>query len=108
MANPQPEGEAGKGELNNAASWDDFPNGRFGDYKSPAYGETDLWGSSILSVSIYSPPPTVAMVLTSATAESSTRTVGAPPDSGRPHDYVPTSSSFQDRYDTILLCSSIA
>lgn len=51
MAGPQLEGEAGKGELNNAASWDDFPNGRFGDYKSPAYGETDLWGSSILSVS---------------------------------------------------------
>ncbi|KAH9843161.1 methylenetetrahydrofolate reduct [Rhodofomes roseus] len=49
VAGPQPEGEAGKGELNNAASWDDFPNGRFGDYKSPAYGETDLWGSSILS-----------------------------------------------------------
>lgn len=44
-----PDGEAGKGELNNAASWDDFPNGRFGDFKSPAYGETDLWGSSIMS-----------------------------------------------------------
>ncbi|GBE81900.1 methylenetetrahydrofolate reduct [Sparassis latifolia] len=41
--------EAGKGELNNASAWDDFPNGRFGDYKSPAYGETDLWGSSTMS-----------------------------------------------------------
>lgn len=53
VSGPAPEGEAGKGELNNAASWDDFPNGRFGDFKSPAYGETDLWGSSIMSVSIY-------------------------------------------------------
>ncbi|KAI0929219.1 hypothetical protein AcW1_006218 [Taiwanofungus camphoratus] len=49
VAGPNTEGEAGKGELNNAASWDDFPNGRFGDFKSPAYGETDLWGSSSLS-----------------------------------------------------------
>ncbi|TFK30211.1 methylenetetrahydrofolate reduct [Coprinopsis marcescibilis] len=36
--------EAGRGELNNAASWDDFPNGRFGDFKSPAYGNQDPWG----------------------------------------------------------------
>ncbi|PCH37893.1 methylenetetrahydrofolate reduct [Wolfiporia cocos MD-104 SS10] len=46
---PSTDSEAGKGELNNATSWDDFPNGRFGDFKSPAYGETDLWGSSIMS-----------------------------------------------------------
>ncbi len=45
---PQPELEAGKGELNSAADWDDFPNGRFGDFKSPAYGDTDRWGSSAL------------------------------------------------------------
>ncbi|KAI0636604.1 methylenetetrahydrofolate reduct [Trametes polyzona] len=45
---PQPELEAGKGELNAAADWDDFPNGRFGDFKSPAYGETDRWGSSAI------------------------------------------------------------
>ncbi|KAF7311380.1 Methylenetetrahydrofolate reductase [Mycena kentingensis (nom. inval.)] len=38
------DGEAGRGELNNASSWDDFPNGRFGDFKSPAFGSTDLWG----------------------------------------------------------------
>ncbi|RDX56378.1 MTHFR-domain-containing protein [Lentinus brumalis] len=43
---PAPESDAGKGEINNAADWDDFPNGRFGDFKSPAYGETDRWGSS--------------------------------------------------------------
>ncbi|KAL4244857.1 methylenetetrahydrofolate reductase family protein [Abortiporus biennis] len=43
------ESEAGKGELNNAATWDDFPNGRFGDFKSPAYGDPNPWGSSQIS-----------------------------------------------------------
>ncbi|EAU88825.2 methylenetetrahydrofolate reductase [Coprinopsis cinerea okayama7 len=36
--------EAGRGELNDAATWDDFPNGRFGDFKSPAFGNQDPWG----------------------------------------------------------------
>ncbi|KAI0672842.1 methylenetetrahydrofolate reduct [Trametes maxima] len=45
---PQPEPDASKGEINSAADWDDFPNGRFGDFKSPAYGDTDRWGSSAL------------------------------------------------------------
>ncbi|KAK0211066.1 methylenetetrahydrofolate reductase-domain-containing protein [Desarmillaria ectypa] len=39
------DGEAGSGELNNAATWDDFPNGRFGDFKSPAYGDQDPYGN---------------------------------------------------------------
>ena len=40
--------EAGKGELNSAATWDDFPNGRFGDFKSPAFGlQSDPWNSSV-------------------------------------------------------------
>lgn len=43
--------EVGKGEINNAATWDDFPNGRFGDFKSPAYGEPNPWGGSAISVS---------------------------------------------------------
>ncbi|KAL0946510.1 hypothetical protein HGRIS_012726 [Hohenbuehelia grisea] len=38
--------EAGKGELNKAATWDDFPNGRFGDFKSPAYGDQGPWGGT--------------------------------------------------------------
>ena len=46
------DGEGGRGELNNAASWDDFPNGRFGDFKSPAFGNQDPWGGSGLSVSL--------------------------------------------------------
>ncbi|KAF9526957.1 methylenetetrahydrofolate reductase-domain-containing protein [Crepidotus variabilis] len=44
------ETEAGRGELNNAASWDDFPNGRFGDFKSPAFGDQNLWGGSNLLI----------------------------------------------------------
>jgi methylenetetrahydrofolate reductase (NADPH) len=44
------EGEAGRGELNNAATWDDFPNGRFGDFKSPAFGDQDPRGGSSISV----------------------------------------------------------
>lgn len=49
---PTMDGEAGSGELNNAASWDDFPNGRFGDFKSPAYGNQDPWGNVASIVSI--------------------------------------------------------
>ncbi|RDB21461.1 Methylenetetrahydrofolate reductase 2 [Hypsizygus marmoreus] len=44
LANIPPTEEAGRGELNNAATWDDFPNGRFGDFKSPAFGNQDPWG----------------------------------------------------------------
>ena len=36
----------GKGEATSASTWDEFPNGRFGDYKSPAYGVQDPWGGS--------------------------------------------------------------
>jgi len=38
--------EPGKGEVNNASTWDEFPNGWFGDYKSPAFGtQSDPWNS---------------------------------------------------------------
>jgi methylenetetrahydrofolate reductase (NADPH) len=43
----------GPGEVNSAATWDEFPNGRFGDFKSPAYGENNQWGGSTLSVSFH-------------------------------------------------------
>jgi len=45
---PPTEGEAGRGELNDATSWDEFPNGRFGDFKSPAFGYQDPWGNSAI------------------------------------------------------------
>ena len=34
----------GRGEATSASTWDEFPNGRFGDFKSPAYGVQDPWG----------------------------------------------------------------
>jgi methylenetetrahydrofolate reductase (NADPH) len=40
-------GPAGRGELNYAATWDEFPNGRFGDFKSPAYGVQNLWDGGL-------------------------------------------------------------
>lgn len=37
----------GEGTLGREATWDDFPNGRFGDSRSPAYGEIDGYGPSL-------------------------------------------------------------
>lgn len=37
----------GEGALGREATWDDFPNGRWGDARSPAYGEIDGYGVSI-------------------------------------------------------------
>lgn len=38
---------SGEGSLGRDATWDDFPNGRFGDSRSPAYGEIDGYGPSL-------------------------------------------------------------
>ncbi|CCA73873.1 related to MET12-methylenetetrahydrofolate reductase [Serendipita indica DSM 11827] len=45
-----PNNSAGKGELNAAGTWDEFPNGRFGDFKSPAFGVKDLWDHGITAL----------------------------------------------------------
>lgn len=37
----------GVGSLGREATWDDYPNGRFGDARSPAFGEIDGYGLSI-------------------------------------------------------------
>lgn len=37
----------GEGTLGREATWDDFPNGRWGDARSPAYGEIDGYGVSL-------------------------------------------------------------
>lgn len=51
------------------ATWDDFPNGRFGDSRSPAYGEIDGWG-----VTLNMPPARARAVWGSpTTAEDVTR-----------------------------------
>lgn len=33
--------------LDSPTSWDEYPNGRFGDARSPAYGDLDGWGISV-------------------------------------------------------------
>ena len=38
---------SGEGALGREATWDDFPNGRFGNSRSPAYGEIDGYGPSL-------------------------------------------------------------
>lgn len=47
-----PEKEKPTSDSNNAAGWDDFPNGRFGDSTSPAYGALDSWATSGLGVTV--------------------------------------------------------
>lgn len=37
----------GEGALGREATWDDFPNGRFGDSRSPAFGDIDGYGPSL-------------------------------------------------------------
>lgn len=37
----------GSGTLGQSATWDEFPNGRFGDSRSPAFGEIDGYGPTI-------------------------------------------------------------
>ena len=37
----------GVGSLGREATWDDYPNGRFGDARSPAFGEIDGYGLSL-------------------------------------------------------------
>ena len=37
----------GQGDLGRAATWDDYPNGRWGDARSPAYGQIDGYGVSL-------------------------------------------------------------
>ncbi|KAL2023945.1 hypothetical protein VTK56DRAFT_722 [Thermocarpiscus australiensis] len=37
----------GEGVLGREATWDDFPNGRWGDARSPAYGQIDGYGISL-------------------------------------------------------------
>ena len=41
----------GVGSLGREATWDDFPNGRFGDARSPAFGEIDGYGGPSLHLS---------------------------------------------------------
>ncbi|GAA98329.1 uncharacterized protein L969DRAFT_46608 [Mixia osmundae IAM 14324] len=40
-------GDANASRTSTPTSWDEFPNGRFGDARSPAYGDLDGWGVSL-------------------------------------------------------------
>ncbi|KAI9828373.1 MAG: hypothetical protein M1832_002801 [Thelocarpon impressellum] len=57
----------GEGSLGREATWDDYPNGRWGDARSPAYGEIDGYGVSLhvsisQAVSLWGHPATTADV----------------------------------------------
>ena len=41
----------GVGAVGREATWDDYPNGRFGDARSPAFGEIDGYGGPMLHAS---------------------------------------------------------
>lgn len=44
---PVPKRAAVAGGQSAEDSWDEYPNGRFTDVRSPAYGEIDGWGSGL-------------------------------------------------------------
>lgn len=75
---PTVDGEAGRGELNNAATWDDFPNGRFGDFKSPAFGDQGPWGGPGLSVRPFTPNASSELIFWYISERRSSRTMGLP------------------------------
>ncbi|KAF1812346.1 methylenetetrahydrofolate reductase-like protein [Eremomyces bilateralis CBS 781.70] len=55
----------GEGALGREATWDDYPNGRWGDARSPAFGEIDGYGVSLRvstteAVKMWSYPVTAA------------------------------------------------
>ena len=43
-------------------AWDEYPNGRFTDVRSPAYGEIDGWGSG-LKTTVCGLPPLAHMLI---------------------------------------------
>jgi hypothetical protein len=79
---PTTEGEAGRGELNNAATWDDFPNGRFGDFKSPAFGDQGPWGTPGISVrlSVFLPSGYQRLTMRILSSEMKLSVNGATPE----------------------------
>ncbi|KAJ2974334.1 hypothetical protein NUW58_g8690 [Xylaria curta] len=59
----------GEGVLGREATWDDFPNGRWGDARSPAYGEIDGYGPTLhvtqaQAISLWGHPKTLEDVNT--------------------------------------------
>ncbi|KAF2436771.1 MTHFR-domain-containing protein [Tothia fuscella] len=59
----------GEGSLGREATWDDYPNGRWGDARSPAFGEIDGYGVSLhvsipQAIKLWSYPTTTADITT--------------------------------------------
>ncbi|KAF8468145.1 FAD-linked oxidoreductase-like protein [Kalaharituber pfeilii] len=59
----------GEGSLGRLATWDDFPNGRFGDPRSPAFGEIDGYGPTLplplpLALQYWGHPTTLSDITT--------------------------------------------
>lgn len=57
----------GQGAKGREATWDEYPNGRFGDSRSPAYGELDGWGVSLgvpaaKALQMWGTPTTIAEI----------------------------------------------
>lgn len=70
--------------------WDDFPNGRFGDAKSPAFGVIDPWDGGGLGVPVRLSPNTCTTETNLALkAPRSDCSVGATYYSRRPHSPLP-------------------
>lgn len=92
---PPTETEVGSGELNKADSWDDFPNGRWGDSKSPAYGVQGPWGNNDAIVSMTTWHLLIEGVIVFYTEPSYNFAVGKSAISRRPHCIVPQISPFR-------------
>lgn len=103
---PLDEGSVGRGELNYAATWDEFPNGRFGDFKSPAYGVQDLWDGGLAIKVCYSLEGKAFRVDCSL-ARTSSLTMGTSEINSRSNRIFLVLSSFQRRHDAFLFRTSL-
>lgn len=104
---PATDGEAGRGELNNAATWDDFPNGRFGDFKSPAFGDTDPWGGHGIGVCLHSIIHIFSLIRVESAEQRSLAAMGQPHIARRFNQGLPRPSAFQNSNDTLFAWSTV-
>lgn len=98
---PQAEGDSSRPETDPAALWDDFPNGRFGDYKSPAFGAQGPWGGVGISVSLPYDATGKALTLRYA-AKRGGRSMGTSNYAGRPDPIIFPPPPLQNLHNTIL------
>lgn len=104
---PEVAGDHNRPEPDRNALWDEFPNGRFGDYKSPAFGEQGPWGGFGISVGVVSPQVRISLTA-SFIAKRSVRSMGPSEDSGRPNANISPLSPLQNQHYTILVGATLA